>query len=181
MDAEKFQKQIELNITQTKLQGVLLIKPPTIFEDFRGSYIELYNEEIYKNAGILVDFKQDDISTSKKNVLRGIHGDPNTWKLISCLFGRFYLVVVDCNKDSRQFLEWESFELSDVNREQVLIPPGFGNGHLVLSDTAIFHYKQSTYYDRGSQFTYLWDDPELNISWPTNNPILSVRDSGGEN
>lgn len=181
MDSKQSQQQIDLNITETKLQGVLLIKPPTIFEDFRGSYIELYNEEIYKNAGILVDFKQDDISTSKKNVLRGIHGDSTTWKLISCLFGRFYLVVVDCNKDSRQFLEWESFELSDVNREQVLIPPGFGNGHLVLSDTAIFHYKQSTYYDRASQFTYLWDDPELNISWPTNNPILSVRDSGGEN
>ena len=164
MDSKQSQQQIDLNITETKLQGVLLIKPPTIFEDFRGSYIELYNEEIYKNAGILVDFKQDDISTSKKNVLRGIHGDSTTWKLISCLFGRFYLVVVDCNKDSRQFLEWESFELSDVNREQVLIPPGFGNGHLVLSDTAIFHYKQSTYYDRASQFTYLWDDPELNIS-----------------
>ena len=101
-------------------------------------------------------------------------------KLISCLYGRFYLVVVDCKKDSKQFLQWESFELSDLNREQVLIPPGFGNGHLVLSDRAIFHYKQSTYYERASQFTYLWDDPAINISWPTSNPILSVRDSGGE-
>ena len=180
MDSEKSHNQIELTIAETKLPGVLLIKPATVFEDFRGSYIELYNEEIYKSTGILVDFKQDDISTSKKNVLRGIHGDSKTWKLVSCLFGRFYLVVVDCKKDSKQFRQWESFELSDVNREQVLIPPGFGNGHLVLSERAIFHYKQSTYYDRESQFTYLWNDPELNISWPINNPILSVRDSGGE-
>ncbi|PZC47216.1 MAG: dTDP-4-dehydrorhamnose 3,5-epimerase [Chloroflexi bacterium] len=180
MDSEKSHNQIELTISKTKLPGVLLIKPATVFEDFRGSYIELYNEEIYKSTGILVDFKQDDISTSKKNVLRGIHGDSKTWKLVSCLFGRFYLVVVDCKKDSKQFRQWESFELSDVNREQVLIPPGFGNGHLVLSERAIFHYKQSTYYDRESQFTYLWNDPELNISWPINNPILSIRDSGGE-
>ena len=180
MDSKQSQQQIDLNITETKLQGVLLIKPPTIFEDFRGSYIELYNDEIYKNAGILVDVKQDDISTSNKNVLRGIHGDSTTWKLISCLYGRFFLVVVDCKKDSKQFLQWESFELSDLNREQVLIPPGFGNGHLVLSDRAIFHYKQSTYYERASQFTYLWDDPAINISWPTSNPILSVRDSVGE-
>ena len=180
MKPEQPQKQIELNITKTKLQGVLLIKPPTIFEDFRGSYIELYNEEIYKNAGILVDFKQDDISTSKKNVLRGIHGDSTTWKLVSCLYGSFYLVVVDCKKDSKQFMQWESFELSDANREQVLIPPGFGNGHLILSDRAIFHYKQSTFYDRESQFTYLWNDPKLNIRWPTSNPILSLRDSGGK-
>lgn len=180
MKPEQPQKQIELNITETKLQGVLLIKPPTIFEDFRGSYIELYNEEIYKNAGILVDFKQDDISTSKKNVLRGIHGDSTTWKLVSCLYGSFYLVVVDCKKDSKQFMQWESFELSDANREQVLIPPGFGNGHLILSDRAIFHYKQSTFYDRESQFTYLWNDPKLNIRWPTSNPILSLRDSGGK-
>ena len=119
MDSEKSHNQIELTIAETKLPGVLLIKPATVFEDFRGSYIELYNEEIYKSTGILVDFKQDDISTSKKNVLRGIHGDSKTWKLVSCLFGRFYLVVVDCKKDSKQFRQWESFELSDVNREQV--------------------------------------------------------------
>ena len=180
MDSSKFQQKLELAVTKTRLEGVLLIKPPTIFEDFRGSYVELYNDEVYKNAGISVEFIQDDISTSKKNVLRGIHGDSTTWKLISCLFGSFYLVVVNCKKDSNKFGQWESFVLSDSNLNQVLVPPGFGNGHLVLSNKAIFHYKQSTYYDRSSQFTYLWNDPELNISWPINDPIVSTRDSGGE-
>ncbi|OGN87273.1 MAG: dTDP-4-dehydrorhamnose 3,5-epimerase [Chloroflexi bacterium RBG_13_46_14] len=167
-------------INKTKLDGVLLIEPPSVFHDFRGTYVETYNEEQYKAAGINVDFIQDDISVSRKNVLRGIHGDPVTWKLVSCFYGKFYLVVVNWDKASPQFGEWVSFELSDENRLQVLIPPNFGNGHIVLSDIAIFHYKQSTYYDRARQFTILWNDPKLNIRWPVNNPILSKRDSGEE-
>lgn len=165
-----------MEVSKTKLDGVLLIKPPTIFEDFRGTYVELYNEELYLNAGITVKFIQDDISVSSRNVLRGIHGDAETWKLISCLQGRFYLVVVNWDKDSPQFGNWASFVLSDQNRLQVLVPPKFGNGHVVLSELTIFHYKQSTYYDRTSQFTLLWNDPKLNIWWPIKNPILSMRD-----
>jgi dTDP-4-dehydrorhamnose 3,5-epimerase len=165
-----------MEVSKTGLDGVLLIKPPTVFEDLRGYYVELYNEELYKNAGITVKFIQDDISVSSRNVLRGIHGDATTWKLISCLHGEFYLVVVNWNDESPQFGKWESFVLSDRNRLQVLVPPRFGNGHLVLSELAIFHYKQSTYYDRASQFTIYWNDPKLNISWPIKNPILSRRD-----
>ena len=165
-----------MEVSKTGLDGVLLIKPPTVFEDLRGYYVELYNEELYKNAGITVKFIQDDISVSSRNVLRGIHGDATTWKLISCLHGEFYLVVVNWNDESPQFGKWESFVLSDRNRLQVLVPPRFGNGHLVLSELAIFHYKQSTYYDRASQFTIYWNDPKLNISWPIKNPILSKRD-----
>jgi dTDP-4-dehydrorhamnose 3,5-epimerase len=169
-----------LEVKQTKLDGVLLIKPPTVFEDFRGSYVETYNEKLYNEAGIKVEFIQDDISVSHKNVLRGIHGDDVTWKLVSCLYGKFYLVVVNWDKTSPQYKQWESFTLSDENRLQVLIPARFGNGHVVLSETAIFHYKQNTYYDRSRQFTILWDDPELKIEWPITNPILSERDSGGK-
>ncbi|MBI3041152.1 MAG: dTDP-4-dehydrorhamnose 3,5-epimerase [Chloroflexi bacterium] len=169
-----------MEVSKTKLDGVLLIKPPTIFTDFRGSYIETYNETLYTEAGIKVKFVQDDISTSKQNVLRGIHGDDRTWKLVSCLYGEFYLVVVNWDKASPQFGQWESFTLSEQNRRQVLIPPRFGNGHVVLSEMAIFHYKQSTYYDRARQFTILWNDPRLNIQWPVDNPILSKRDSGKE-
>jgi dTDP-4-dehydrorhamnose 3,5-epimerase len=165
-----------MEVSKTKLDGVLLIKPPTIFEDFRGTYVELYNEDLYLNSGIAVKFVQDDISISSRNVLRGIHGDEVTWKLISCLHGRFYLVVVNQDKESPQFGNWISFILSDQNRLQVLIPPKFGNGHLVLSDITIFHYKQSTYYDRSGQFTILWNDPKLNIWWPIKDPILSMRD-----
>jgi len=164
-----------MEIKKTDLKGVLEIKPD-VFEDFRGEYIETYNEALYKENAIGIKFVQDDISVSTKDVLRGIHGDNETWKLISCLHGRFYLVVVNCDKQSADFGKWLSFVLSDKNRLQILVPPKYGNAHLVLSETTIFHYKQSTYYDRSKQFTYKWDDPELNIRWPIKNPILSQRD-----
>ncbi|MFC2006274.1 dTDP-4-dehydrorhamnose 3,5-epimerase [Chloroflexota bacterium] len=169
-----------MEVTKAKLDGVLVIKPPTIFEDFRGTYVETYNEKLYTEAGIDIKFIQDDISVSSKSVLRGIHGDNLTWKLVSCFYGKFYLVVVNWDKDSPQFGQWESFTLSDQNRLQVLIPAKFGNGHVVLSEMAIFHYKQNTYYDRARQFTILWNDPKLNIRWPIDNPILSRRDSDNE-
>jgi dTDP-4-dehydrorhamnose 3,5-epimerase len=167
-----------MEITKTKLDGVVVIKPPTIFEDFRGSYVETYNEKLYTEAGIVPRFVQDDISVSSQHVLRGIHGDRETWKLISCLSGKFYLVVLNCVAGSAQFGQWAAFTLSDRNRLQVLIPPGFGNGHLVLSAEAIFHYKQSSYYNRAAQFTVAWNDPKFAIWWPIPNPIVSQRDAG---
>lgn len=167
-----------MRVEKTNLDGVLLIDPPTNFKDFRGSYVETYNQRLYKENGILQDFIQDDISTSKQNVLRGIHGDTLTWKLVSCLYGEFYLVVVNNNPNSQQYKKWQSFNLSDANRQQILIPPMFGNGHLVISKLCIYHYKQTTEYNRENQFTIIWDDPEFNIKWPTKNPILSKRDSG---
>ena len=167
-----------MTVEKTALDGVLLIKLD-IFEDFRGEYIETYNEEMYKKNGIEINFVQDDISVSMKNVLRGIHGDSETYKLISCLYGKFYLVVVNNDSESKDFGKWLSFTLSDVNRYQVLVPPKHGNGHFILSDKAIFHYKQNTYYNPKGQFTCKWDDSRLNIWWPTKNPILSQRDELG--
>jgi len=167
-----------IDVSQTELEGVLKIKPH-VFEDFRGEYVETYNEAEYLENGIDVKFVQDDISVSTKNVLRGIHGDATTWKLISCHYGKFYLVVVNCDKESADFGKWESFVLSDKNRMQVLVPPKYGNGHLVLSDMTIFHYKQNTYYDRSGQFTYKWNDKKFDIWWPVKNPVLSQRDEKG--
>jgi dTDP-4-dehydrorhamnose 3,5-epimerase len=167
-----------MQVTNTELEGVLLVKPDT-FEDFRGQYVETYNDKTYAAHGIAVKFVQDDISVSSRHVLRGIHGDAETWKLVSCMYGRFYLVVVNCDTASRQFGKWQSFILSDANRLQVLIPPMHGNGHVVLSEQAAFHYKQSTYYDPKGQFTYRWDDPKLKIWWPVKNPLLSRRDEAG--
>ena len=164
-------------IEPTNLDGVKLITPPTNFEDFRGSYIEIYNQRAYHQAGLKEAFIQDDISTSRKNVLRGVHGDATTWKLISCLYGAFYLVVVNNDPTSLEFKKWEAFTLSDQNRKQILIPPKFGNGHLVLTDIAIFHYKQTTEYDRSGQFTIIWNDPNYGLWWPVKQPILSIRDS----
>jgi dTDP-4-dehydrorhamnose 3,5-epimerase len=169
-----------MEVSRTKLDGVLLITPPTVFEDSRGAYVETYNERLYTEAGVNVKFVQDDISVSRQHVLRGLHGDGETWKLASCLYGQFYLVVVNWDNASPQFRKWASFTLSDRNRLQVLIPPRFANGHLVLSELAIFHYKQSTYYNRAGQFTIMWNDPELNIRWPISHPILSKRDGGKE-
>ena len=167
-----------MDVCQTELEGVLKIKP-YVFKDFRGEYVETYNEAEYIENGIDVKFIQDDISVSTKNVLRGIHGDATTWKLISCHYGKFYLVVVNCDTESTDFGKWESFVLSDKNRMQVLVPPKYGNGHLVLSDMTIFHYKQNTYYDRSGQFTYRWNDERFNIFWPVKSPILSQRDEKG--
>lgn len=169
---------MKVEVQKTALDGVLLITPPTIFEDFRGYYVETYNRELYSAAGITVDFLQDDISVSQRNVLRGVHGDGGTWKLVSCLWGRFYLVVVNNDPESPQYRKWTSFTLSDHNRQQVLIPPKFGNGHLVLSEWAMFHYKQNTQYDRSGQFTILWNDPEYGIWWPCSDPVVSRRDQG---
>jgi dTDP-4-dehydrorhamnose 3,5-epimerase len=169
-----------MDIQTTKLDRVLLITPPTFHEDFRGDYVELYNRELYQKQGVPADFVQTDMSVSSQHVLRGIHGDRSTWKLISCLMGRIYLVIVNWVEGTPQFSQWEAFTLSEANRRQVLVPPGFGVGHLVLSERAIFHYQQSTYYDRASQFTLMWNDPRLNIWWPVKQPLLSQRDEGIE-
>lgn len=148
------------------------------FEDHRGYYIELYNKKQYGEMGFPMDFVQDDISVSRRNVLRGIHGDDVTWKLISCLQGSFYLVVVNCDKDSPDFGKWVHFDMNDWCGLQVLIPPKFGNAHLVTSSFAVFYYKQSEYYSRDRQFTYRYDD--FNIKWPiaASELILSERDKG---
>lgn len=167
-----------MKVEEAKLQGIKLITPPTNFEDFRGSYVEIYNDRLYRDAGITQDFIQDDISTSRQHVLRGIHGDATTWKLVTCLHGAFYLIVVNNDPESPQYKQWQSFTLSDRNRLQVLIPPKFGNGHLVLSETAIFHYKQTTEYNRSGQFTILWNDPRYQFWWPIKQPMLSTRDEG---
>jgi len=166
-----------MKVEKTRLDGVLLIKLD-IFEDHRGQYVEIYNEQVYKRL-VGITFVCDDISVSFQNVLRGIHSDNANWKLVSCLEGKIYLVVVNCDVESKDFCEWESFILSDSNRAQVLVPPKYGVGHLVLSDKAIFHYKQSAYYDPSRQFTYRYDDLGFNIWWPIQTPILSRRDTEG--
>lgn len=166
-----------ITLEKTALPGVLLIKPD-VFEDFRGQYVEIYNEGLYRQLGVEPKFVQDDISVSARHVLRGLHGDHETWKLVSCLQGRFYLVVLNYDRLSPDFGRWQGFTLSENNRHQVLIPPKHANGHLVLSEQAIFHYKQSTVYQGAEkQFTVAWNDPQFNIYWPLGNPILSRRDA----
>ncbi len=167
-----------LAVRKSPKLGLDIITPNTIYEDYRGKYTEIYNQEIYKNNKIELNFIQDDYSYSRYNVLRGIHGDVETWKLISCLHGAFFLMVIDNQPVSKTYKELEFFTLSAANRLQVLVPPGFGNGHYVLSrEGTIFHYKQTSYYNREGQFTIIWDDPSLNMFWPCSDPIVSERDS----
>jgi len=168
-----------MEIVKTKLDGVMLIKPDTA-EDFRGSHTELYNKEYYFNNGIPVEFVQDNYAVNSKHVLRGIHGDKTTWKIITCVYGRNYSVLVNCDEKSKNFGQWESFLLTESNRWQVLVPPKFGDINLALSEKTIIYYKQSGYYEPTGQFTYRWDDPRFNIWLPVKNPILSRRDEEGQ-
>jgi dTDP-4-dehydrorhamnose 3,5-epimerase len=138
----------------------------------------LYNEKDYTTAGVPVRFIEDKVTTSFKDVVRGIHGDPGTYKLITCLHGEIYFVVVNCDESSKEFGKWQSFSLTGENRLQVLVPPIYGNGHLVLSDEAVFHYKWSAYYNYEKQFSYRYNDPRFAIPWPVATPILSDRDAG---
>jgi dTDP-4-dehydrorhamnose 3,5-epimerase len=149
-------------VKESKIFGSdVKIIQPEIFQDFRGEYVETWNVELYKQFG--VEFKQDDISVSVKHTLRGFHGDEKTHKLISCLHGSLYQVIVDMRPESPTYLQWEAFALNDKNRTQ--------------SETAMFHYKQSTLYEgQGKQFTVKWDDPKVGAYWPIKKPILSQRD-----
>jgi dTDP-4-dehydrorhamnose 3,5-epimerase len=167
-----------MKIKKTTLEGVLEIELDS-FKDFRGEYLESYNAEAYKLNGINHEFIQDDFSISSKDVLRGIHGDQKTWKLVSCIYGSFFLVIINNDPTHNQYKNKFEIILSDKKRNQILIPPKFGNGHMVTSEKSIFHYKQTTYYNQKNQFTILWNDKDLNINWPHLNPILSKRDSQG--
>jgi dTDP-4-dehydrorhamnose 3,5-epimerase len=167
-----------ITVKKTETLGLSLVKP-RIFEDHRGTFVEIYEMDDYFRHDIRVTFVRDAISTSTKRVLRGIHYDNKTWKLIQCLSGRIYFVVVDMRADSATYLKWEAFVLTEHNRHQLLVPPRFGNGHLVLSDSCIFHYKLSEHYDPANERILRWDDPKANVYWPVKDPILSLKDSLG--
>ena len=155
------------------INGVVM-RTDDVFTDYRGA---LYT--IWKDGDFDLKFNHDKVSTSRKNVLRGIHGDNKSWKLVTCLYGEIYFVIVDNRESSDTFLQWEWMMLTDRNRKQVLIPPGVGNGFLVMSHRSVFHYKWSyegEYPDVDQQFTIKWNDPIVGVDWPIDNPILSKRD-----
>jgi dTDP-4-dehydrorhamnose 3,5-epimerase len=150
------------------------IYQPSSFEDYRGELYTLFNQDEHK-----LIFNHDKVAVSRQHVLRGLHGDDKAWKLITCLGGEIYLVVVDNRPESLNYLKWDSIILTSNNKKQVLIPPVFANGHLVLSQEATFFYKWSypgEYPDVKDQFSLNWNDPKINIYWPISNPILSTRD-----
>ena len=157
-----------------KIQDVKVFTPD-VYTDYRGDLWTLWkNGE--KDMPV---FNHDKVSTSRQNVIRGIHGDKKSWKLITCLHGEIYFVVVDPRKSSSTYKQWDWMILDSKTKKQVLLPPGVGNGFAVLSKTSVFHYKWSydgNYPDVGEQFTIKWNCPEWQIDWPLNNPILQKRD-----
>jgi|TARA_R110001583_G_scaffold72898_3_gene203526 dTDP-4-dehydrorhamnose 3,5-epimerase len=151
---------------------------PKIHTDYRGDLWTLWKKD--KNE---ITFNHDKVSSSRKNVLRGLHGDYKSHKLVTCLYGELYFVVVDNRPNSPTYRQWDSTILDDKKRTQILLPPGFANGFLVLSRDSIFHYKwlyEGNYPDVDQQFTIPWNDKDLNINWPIQNPILSNRDKSHE-
>ena len=161
---------------------------PSIYHEYRGSISTTYHSDYYdrllpaneRNDGL--EFKHDRYSKSKLGVLRGLHYDEKTWKLVSCLHGKIYLVVLDVREHSTTYGKWESFIISPETQTQVLIPPMFANGHFIMEDDSLFHYKmayQGEYNDETKQKTIVFNDKRFGIEWPVQSPILSNRDKNG--
>ena len=168
-----------MNIIQTKLPGCVVIEPK-VFGDERGFFLETFHVSRYEQLlGISTPFVQDNYSRSSKHVLRGLHFQKmkQQGKLVRVVRGEVYDVAVDIRKESPTFGQWESIILSEENKKQMWIPPGFAHGFLVLSESADFEYKCTDYYDPSDEGSILWNDSDLNVSWPEVKPLISEKDS----
>lgn len=165
-----------MQINSAPLSGLMILEPQ-IFNDERGYFFEMVQHHRYAKYGMPA-FLQANISRSKKNVLRGLHYQlPHAQgKLIGVIRGSVWDVVVDIRRSSPTFAQWFSIELNDQNHLQMYIPPGFAHGFCVLSDEADFYYHCTDLYEPKSEKGILWNDPQLNISWPITQPILSAKD-----
>jgi len=167
-----------MEVIKTEISGLLIIKPK-IFEDSRGYFYESYNKEVFREAGIDLEFVQDNQSLSSKGVLRGLHFQNPPYgqgKLIRVLSGSVLDVAVDIRKDSPTYGKWVSAELSAANKLMFWIPPGFAHGFVTLEDNTTFFYKCTEFYNSESEGGILWNDPELNIDWEITDPLLSEKD-----
>jgi dTDP-4-dehydrorhamnose 3,5-epimerase len=171
-----------MNVVKTKLDDCVIIEPK-VFGDERGFFLETFQAERYAClVGITLPFVQDNHSRSARGVLRGLHFQKTKpqGKLVRVVRGEVYDVAVDIRKGSATFGEWEGVILSEENKKQFWVPPGFAHGFVVLSDTADFEYKCTDYYDPSDEGSILWSDPDLNIPWPVANPALSTKDESAK-
>lgn len=167
-----------MKIETTPLPGVLLIQPD-VFGDHRGYFKESWNRRKYAEQGLDVDFVQDNLSFSKKGILRGLHfQNPNPQgKLVQALQGEVFDVAVDIRKGSPTFEQWFGAILSAENHLQLYVPEGFAHGFCVLSETALFSYKCTDFYNPAAEFSLRYDDPGIGIEWPLDGePSLSTKD-----
>ena len=167
-----------MEIIKTPLEGLLIIKPD-VFEDDRGYFFESFNHGRFLNRGLDLKFLQDNESKSKKGVLRGLHFQAPPFaqgKLVRVMQGSVLDVAVDIRKNSPTYGKWESIILSGQNKWMYWIPEGFAHGFATLEDDSIFFYKCTNIYNKASEGSILWNDPDLNINWGIQYPVISDKD-----
>lgn len=172
-----------MEIIKTKIEGLLIIRPH-VFEDERGYFFESYNKSKFMDAGLDLEFIQDNESKSQKNVLRGLHFQKPPYaqgKLVRVVKGAVLDVAVDLRVGSPTYGQWESVELSEENKLMYWVPPGFAHGFLTLRDETVFTYKCTQVYNKESEGSIFWNDSTLNIDWKLQSEaILSDKDKVGE-
>jgi len=167
-----------MKVIETQLPGVRIIEP-RVHGDSRGFFVETFQAERYRrDAGIELAFVQDNHSRSGRGVLRGMHSQRSRpqGKLVRVARGEVFDVAVDINPRSATFGKWVGVMLSDENCRQFWVPPGYAHGFVVLSEIADFEYKCTDYYDPSDEVGVMWNDPDVGIEWPLQNPLLSAKD-----
>ena len=169
-----------MNVIPCEIPGLLIIEPQ-VFGDARGFFMESWNRQRYRDAGLAGDFVQDNVSLSRRGILRGLHfqNPGGQGKLVSALHGEVFDVAVDLRRRSPTFGRWYGLTLSAENHRQFFVPPGFAHGFAVLSETALFAYKCTELYAPQNEVTLAWNDPEIGIPWPLAAPQLSAKDARG--
>lgn len=167
-----------MKFIETDLPGVMVLEPQ-VWKDHRGHFFEAVHGQKFKGTKVPPNFVQDNFSRSLKGVLRGMHTQVNRpqGKLVRAITGEIFDVVVDVRRDSATFGKWTGVILSGENFKSLYVPPGFLHGFCVLSETADVEYKCTDFYDPSDEMGICWNDPDLKINWPINNPVLSVKDA----
>ncbi len=169
-----------IEVEETTLEGVKLITP-RVFDDPRGYFMETFNARDYREAGLAHEYVQDNHSRSVRGVLRGLHYQYPTWqgKLVRVVSGEVFDVAVDIRRNSPTYARWFGVTLSAQNKKLLYIPPGFAHGFCVTSDAADVLYKCTALYSPAEDRCVLWNDPEIGVDWPLDNPLVSERDQKG--
>jgi dTDP-4-dehydrorhamnose 3,5-epimerase len=167
---------VPIRVIDSALEGVRVFYPD-VFEDDRGFFKETYSRNKYTALGLLDAFVQDSVSFSSRNVLRGLHADPEMSKLVQVLRGRVFDVVVDFRPKSATFKKWQGFYISEHNHAQIYIPKGCLHGFLSLTEDVVFSYKHGMHHDPARELAVRWDDPDLGVGWPlAGEPRISQKD-----
>jgi dTDP-4-dehydrorhamnose 3,5-epimerase len=168
-----------MKVVSTSIADVLILEP-SVFEDRRGYFMEIYQRERYAGLGIDAHFVQDNLSVSSNGTLRGLHFQHphGQAKLVQVIEGEVFDVAVDVRRGSPSFGQWTGVELSSANPRQLFIPQGFAHGFCVISDKAVFHYKCGDFYTPSAERGIIWNDPDLKIDWPQQALVISEKDAG---